>query len=87
MTALWVGYMFFYSIEMNLYLNRHIFSFKETVSERRERFCRYLKLVILLCHFKNIERSSAHENVRLISFMNTATARVTSLPKYKLAFF
>ena len=56
MTALWVGYMFSYSIGMNLYLNEHIF-FKEPVSERRKRFCRYLKLVILQCHFKNIEKS------------------------------
>ena len=29
---------------MKFYMNRHIFSFKEPVSERKERFCRYLKL-------------------------------------------
>ena len=60
MTTLCVGCLFSYSIEMNLHLNRHIFSFKEPVSERRERFCRYLKLVILLCHFKTFEKSRTY---------------------------
>lgn len=39
---------------MNLYLNRHIFSFKEPASERKERFCRYLKL--FFCAFLKILR-------------------------------
>ena len=39
---------------MKLYLNRHIFSFKEPASERKERFCRYLKL--FFCAFLKILR-------------------------------